>query len=230
MAVRRRRLPRRTFKRRTQKKLNKTQIRQVKRAVRTDKVNRFFPVVSNATLDTAGTMFPLSQILHGTGAANRQSDLVRLVRLRLNYQVQSADETNMMRVILFRWHADTINTTPAKNTLLDTVGNTGYPWLAQHRYQDPVNYTVIYDALHNLQGNGLQDATDNAPFTSTSIQTRRLNIYGKKLGNSKIQFDDSVSLTTGKQHIYMFVCSDSAVGSITHPSILYDALLEFESL
>lgn len=199
---------------------------QVKRMISTRLENKYLGRDVTDTPTTSGVIYNLSQITQGTSENQRIGDQVYLKKLSIRYHAVCGDETNHMRFIIFRWNQDTRTILPTAVDILDTI-TTGDRMTQFIRWQGPKNFTILYDRVHSLAGDGTYsgDAV-YSPWGPASTVFVQKSFYGKSLGAKSISMDAGV--TTGRGHIFLMVFSDSAPASLIHPSFGFTSLLEYE--
>jgi hypothetical protein len=155
-------------------------------------------------VDSAGIVLDLTAITQGIGdTGNRVGDQIVLDRARLSYAVASADTTNVVRVLIFKWMPQSV---PVITNLL-TSGGSQIPW-APHNTDTADQYQVLYDRLHFLAASG--------PGIDGDVLEIKLP--------GKVQFSGGSTTGTGK--IYLILVSDS--GAIPHPVMNLNCALYYE--
>jgi len=208
--------------------LNQRQKKQVKSLISRSIVDKTFGQSFLTTVSANPSFYQLTGINQGVDENARIGDTIHLKRFQFSYSVVCGDEYNQLRLILFRWNQDTQATgIPTYAELMDTATTTDQ--LVQfYRWQGPKNYTVIYDKVHCLAGDGTLSGTSVlSPWGPSSSFHVKKQLYGKKLGSKIIKLDSGV--VTGRNHIYACVLSDSAPASLIHPSISFACLTSYEN-
>lgn len=134
-----------------------------------------------------------SVIPQGDTDTTRDGDqlTISFIETRYSCLVNATDVSNVLRVILFLWHFDNGEYAPAAS---DIVQLNTTPYSSYNR--DSVKqraFTVLHDGLHGVYSGG------------PGIVCKYLKIKNK----SKITFRSGG--TTGKNHLYYLVISDSSV-------------------
>lgn len=189
----------------------------VKKQIRKDDETKYYGAGAvGTTIDYNGGSVNLTySIAQGTDYVNRIGSQITLRGIHLDYNLQIADTTNYMRVIIAQFIQNTGLAVPTITTLLEstTLGTTNAP-MAMYNWTYRQNWIVLYDRLHKL--------------TSVSqpvlVVRKRVRIrYAKK----KIIYNPGAGPTyTGTNQVYMFVVSDSS--AVAHPSISYQYRLLFD--
>lgn len=208
-------MPRRT-RRTTEKgrKLNKRQIRQVKRVVAlSSEVKEADAHAAGLSVTSAPVIVQLGAPTQGdSGTDQRIGNVIQVKSLKVKFSIIAADATNFVRIILFRWHQDGGTIAPTTGDVLQSTVLS--PWLSP--YDENVEHAnlvhVIYDRCFalTLAGNGCVAAS--------------VTRFGKKLGRKKIVFT-SDAVATGTNQIYMLYVSDSVAA--THPTLNYYSRVDF---
>lgn len=181
-------------------KLNKRQTRQVKRIVGNNIESKVADSTILTTFDAAGTFIVLSKPAQGDAYNERSGDVIKAQRLTWRLQTTVADNTNIVRVIIFKWNLDNNITGPSTTAVLETLNVLAY---------------VDYQALQQSKVQILHDRTYALSTEARPNMILTGSLYGKKLGKKKIGFNQGA--TTGIGHYYMMVISDSVASP--HPGI-----------
>lgn len=156
---------------------------------------------SGQTVGNTGTTLSLTP-----NATPRDGNQITPVGLHFSYYVVAADNYNYMRVIVFRWKADTV---PATTSVIDSVAmaaNRGAT--ALYNYTNAGLFTILYDKTHYTD-------TDDPGSRVFQVNLK------KKLGRKKIIFDgDVATAAAGQFKLYAVAVSDS--GAVSHPFINAD--------
>lgn len=168
------------------------------------------------TVSYTGNMFDLSAMAQGDNAQERIGDRAQLVNISMRGRcVSSTDATsyNTLRVILFIWKANTIDTgAPTPAELLQATYAAG-SWT-------PYSPLVVGDNAKSIRV--LSDRTYDVARQSGAVKSFHIN---QKL-NSKVYFADGATSGIGK--VYCYVVSDDAV--TVFPSFEHVTVLKFRDL
>ena len=183
-------------------------------------------VTSASTVSTAGQFVALSSVPQGIGRVQRIGDVLRKKRLNFAYTITAgapgilatADQYNVVRVLIFVWKQDNGLATPTTANILNTSTTTSpYNWDVRHDYQ------VLYDKSHVVHNtpfwNGAAVQWDHgvgATYTLPSQYTLPLK--------GMVEFD--ADSTSGDNHVYLMLISDSAF--TPNPSYTFNSQLMFE--
>jgi len=146
-----------------------------------------------------------STIVQGITESQRIGNQVRLKRAKLRYNVASADTTNFMRFIVFRWKVSTTSDTPSDAELW--LPNSSFQWYSQFLPTKPSRFQVIFDKTVALSAQGPSCANYEVDIPL----------------NWNCAYDTSVN--TGKDHLYFAYISDSAAPA--HPAMSLNMLLHY---
>jgi len=176
----------------------------VRRALRKNLEVKYRSLEYSSTADTTGTFIDISVVSPGTAVDNRIGDRYKPVSMKFNFATQLADLTNRMRMIIFQWHPnDNIDIPQVSELLITTAG---------YETQAPINpnfksqFTILRDQIITL------DAAHVLRDYKFIVRPRR-----------HVEFNNASN--TGRNHIYLFLISDSAVA--THPSYTVTILNSF---
>lgn len=157
--------------------------------------------LAGQTISNVGTTLSLTP-----NSIARDGNQITVVGLHGKYHINAADNYNYVRVVIFRWKADT---SPATSSVLDSVAmaaNRG--GTANYNISNAGLFSVLYDRTHYV------DADD----PGTRVISYNLK---KKIGRRKVIYDgDAASATAGQYKLYMCMVSDS--GAVSHPYINAD--------
>lgn len=202
-------------------KLSEPQKAQVKKTIKQILANHIqhkqWVEFHTVNVDFSGGVYHITPIPQGVGERARVGNSIRPKRLKMRVHSAIADNTNMVRMIIFRWHPSAAAGVPTPASILDDtaptihLGTTAAP-LMPHNWDDRSMYTVLWDRTFVLDSQAPQQAV------------LTLDLYGKKLG-SRISYVDS-STTAVMNGLYVLYVSDSGVAA--HPSLSFTSELEFE--
>lgn len=181
----------------TLKKLNKRQIRQVKRIAHTGMELDYFDNGLSGTGVNAGGILQtgFSTPVQGDSDGERVGDQINIKAFNFRFDLVYGDATNEFRVILFRWYQDNNIATP---TIAQVLQNAAFPINSgiNHDSLKANKLHIMHDKVYSLTQNGNNGALH-----------RSLTIVGKKLGRKKIEFNNAA--ITGSNLIYAVFISDS---------------------
>lgn len=202
-------------------KLSEPQKAQVKKTIKqilSNQIqNKVFMAYHTASVDFAGGVHHITAIPQGAGERARVGNSIRPTRLRMRVHASVADNTNMLRFIVFRWHPSAASGVPTPSSILENtaptalLGTTAAP-LIPLNWADKSQYTVLYDRAFVLDSQAPQQALLN------------LELYGKKI-NTRIHYVDA-STTAVLNGIYVCYLSDSGVAA--HPPFTFTSELQYE--
>lgn len=167
---------------------------------------KFFSTNASLSIDVGGGLFNLSVVPQGDTDQTRDGDMLYCKGLSFNYACYPS-ETNVMRVIIFRWNVSNALASPTPSSVLDNVGFVNSPlanYVQDQRRQRL--FTILYDKIHGIN-------LDNP----TVVRHKYIKL------RSRIAFD--AATTAGKGHIFLLVVSDS--GAVPHPSFNFGSKLMF---
>lgn len=159
-------------------------------------------------------------IAQGTAQGKRIGDEIRLKKIHLRWGALGGDYFNTMRIILFRFNGSNA-TAPVIGDILDGTGEeyvfAPLNWDTRHRYH------IIYDRVIALNQTNTFNSSGTAQSavidTSNSWKVMRpINLFGKKLGKKSVSWDAG-SASTGEDHVYLLVISDSVI--TPNPQLFY---------
>lgn len=189
----------------TDRPLTPSEKRQVKAIVRSSlrgEMKYFDTIFNSVSLDTTGVFVDLSQIPQGASVNNRVGVEVNLVKLEFPLILTSADQTNALRLTLVKYK-------PNNGVVAPTSGNL---------YNLASGIAVCYQRFNLDSSDSYQIIKDKLYATAANSQTFNLNVGDdfNLSGLGKVRFNRG-AVTSGEDHLYMFLSSDSAVA--THPAI-----------
>jgi len=142
-------------------------------------------------------------VAQGVAVYQRVGQSIRVSHISLKGILTSADATQVMRIIVFRWNVSDSSDAPAVSELLDTAGGTIPDYVANYLIYKPSRFTILWDETFIFSSNW-----------------QPLQKFEKEIKcNSLVEYD--VGVNTGKNHIYMMITSDS--GAVTHPSCYFSS-------
>lgn len=168
---------------------------------------KIFDYQSYNNISSVPFLQDLSQVAQGTLVTNRIGDTVKPTHLDIRYVYTVADVTNLMRLIIFKWHPDDASDAPQANEILEDT-TTSYACISPYKWQDRERFTVLYD--HKFT------------FATPSVIQREFSKTIKLRGN--LSFNGTG--LTGSSHIYFLLVSDSAAA--LHPQCLFYSRLYYK--
>lgn len=210
------------------RKLNKRQVKQVKKIINIQSELKYFPfnqtgfsVTSTSVL--TGASFDVTQGLTDTSRIGDQLTLAGSIDFRLH--LSSADSYNIIRWILIQWHP-TSTTTPFPATdgsdVLVAGPSTAIDYLSMYNHDKRSDYTVLFDKTYTLVGNG---TSGTYPYTTSSQIVKHYRISLKK-ASKKVQFVGA-GLQASNRLFWIYVSDSSGV---SHPQAAYSSKLFFRDL
>lgn len=166
----------------------------------------YFDVPSQSTgISTTGTIFgPLSAPAQGDEDTERTGDALRVSSMQIRYQVQVADVTNVMRMVMFQWKSSQMAAPQVGEVLQPYLPGPAPGIFSPYTHDSRDNMRILWDS------GLLQLAVDDTGnVCGTAYVTKGF------LNERKIQF--VAGATTGYPHIYLLCISDS--GAVTHPTV-----------
>lgn len=160
--------------------------------------NKYFDTLTGVSYTDVGIMIDLSLVPQGDTDITRDGDQLYATSLQIRGYLTVADNTNVARVIVFRWKCDSV---PLNDNILDTTykGSVNYVNSGYH-HDGRSDFVVLSDKTYNMQ---------------LGTNRSQMRYYLNKKLNHKINYN--AGTTAGRNKIYMFVISDSA--AIAHPTI-----------
>jgi len=163
----------------------------------------------STTADISGSMAGLvTGIVQGTAEDERIGDTIRVSALKMKGYIALGDTQNRFRLIVLQWHPDSAFETPSVSKILTTSTTYALGPNSLPNYFQRQKYKILYDKSVVLSAD-----RPEAPFTC--------NVYKKRM--RPVQFN--VGATTGKNHLYYLIISDSSAA--VHPSISFDYQLHY---
>jgi len=153
-------------------------------------------------------------VVPGTTDQTRIGDSIFTRSIELNYAVTSitADQFNMIRVLIFIWKP---TSTPVVTDVLQFGNGTVIAPLSPYNHDRRDDFFILYDKLHMMPykdaGAGLVSVTSN------SAQAKMNLIYKIPSFLRKVQYVATTAV--GNNHVYMLFYGDSAVAP--HPQFAY---------
>lgn len=210
-----------SFKANKKAKLSEPQKVQVKKTIKqilsNHIQNKLWTDAHTASVDFAGGVYHITPIPQGATEHSRVGNSIRPKRLRMRVHAGVADNTNMVRMIIFRWRPSAATGVPTPASILDNsaptafIGTTNAP-LMPLNWNDRSMYSVLWDRTFVLDSQSPQQAV------------LTLDLFGKKL-SPRIEYVDA-STTAVLGGLYVLYISDS--GAVSHPSLTFVSELEFE--
>jgi secreted trypsin-like serine protease len=195
--------------------VTKQQVRQMIRSANDKGLEEKYLDVAGAAgaISTATGFLSLSTIPQGNTAVSRVGLEVQPESLEVQYTwLGSADSTNLVRVVIFQWHADDAIDPPSASQLFEQ-GVLGANLNVVEPYSKPNAdlHTILYDKTWSL--------VNGASSTSLQVITPWFKIK-KRMRPMKF-----IGATTGTGMIYAAFVSDSGV--VPHPTITHSHRLLF---
>ena len=186
-----------------QKEVKKLAANVIDSRDRAERELKCFEVITfNQAISTAPAIIQLtSGMVTGTLQNQRIGNEVSLHNHLIRYSVSSADSTNVVRVIIFRWFGIGV---PAGNQILSDAVLA--PWLSPLDCADDVDIQVIHDNLMCFD-------TDDTIFVDKQFR----DLSGKAVWNDQGG--------TVKGQLFMLLVSDSDVSS--HPSMTFNSRVKY---
>jgi len=192
---------------RSAKRLNKTQKKQIKRLIAGQEEKKFTYVLNAQSPPNSGVIGAMINISQGDTVSTREGDTIKIKKLDLRYNVICADATNQLRFIILQWHEDNALDAPTVATILNTASAQGAnePYLQSDQR---LKYKVLFDKTHylTLAGNACEGG----------------HVILRNIAN--VQFN-TASATQGKNMLYFIAISDSS--AVTHPQTNFDSYIQF---
>lgn len=206
---------------RKKSKLSEPQKAQVKKTIKQILANhiqdKLWIAAHTASVDFVGGVYHITAIPQGVTERSRVGNSIRPKRLRMRIHAGIGDNTNMVRMVVFRWHPSAAAGVPTVYSILEDtaptafVGTSNAP-LMPYNWADKQMYTVLWDRTFVLDAQSPQQAVVN------------LELYGKKL-NPRINYVDA-STSAVLNGLYVMYISDS--GAVSHPTLTFTSELTFE--
>lgn len=173
---------------------------------------------------TTGACYPLSAVTQGVGMNSRVGDALKLQKLTFSYTVtvgatgiiSAADQYNIVRFVVFQYHADDAVAPVTTNILYSATV------VSQHNYDNRRDYRILYDKNHVVYNTPVWNgsAVTWAHGTGGTIATPKPVVINL---SSSVQYDSNG--VTGAGNLYLLVLSDSAFSP--YPGIVFSSLLTY---
>lgn len=165
------------------------------------------------SIPTGGIIGHLSTVGQGDTDGTRDGDQLSVTKFEIRGMVKTADATNNVRIIVFRWNGDS---TPSTTDIVQNFQGTGtdLDFLRPINHDHKKNIKILYDRWFRL-------STSEAFMSDIPFRVVR---YGKRLGAKKITYENGTT-TPLKGGIWMMAFSDS--GAISHPGVSYEGMVHF---
>ncbi len=188
-------------KRRKPKRKKNNFAAKVKRIVTGMSEKKVIHLQRTVSIDNTGTFYPLASIAEGSTNYQREGDEINVTRVDLYYQIEKADTTNTMRVIVFSKEGSTVPSAIAE--ILQSTSQYGVlaPYLQDRTY----GFKIHYDEAHTV----------HADKEFTDIIRAQVKFPGDGL---KLHYNDSGATAYGNRSLWLVMLSDS--GAATHPQIV----------
>lgn len=209
------------------KKLNKEQIKEVKKIISVRQELKYSNIFFNAIASTTtASILLLTDIAQGNTDSTRNGDKLMLSRyFDLRYIWTIGDQSNFVRTIIFQWkpQGGPLSYTPTPADIL-FAGSTGIIDVdSMYLHDTRSQYTILYDKVHALAGNGTFNpaGTTIYPYTGMSFIYVHKRI---KIPRLQVQFESAGS-TTMTNGIYVIYVSDSQI--TPNPKLTLNAMFKF---
>jgi len=198
----------------------------------------YFPAIDDVGTATAD----LTVIPSGAQQGQRVGRKVKLTKIVFKMEAFGStsglfvgpDQYNTLRVLLFRWKEDTNTAIPKVPLYTDILDNRSAAntysthWL--YNYNNSDKFVVLYDKLVKVAPVPLWNSSTNSiTFASAGEQyTHSLagTMYGRKLGNKTLIFNDDSTGTSGNDKVWLMILSDST--TTPDPTCSFDAHIFYE--
>lgn len=190
-----------------------------KRVLRGEAESKYWTYpLDSFTVDTTGRMldlFSLAALPNGTTDTSRTGDTISVKSFHMKGTMTAADNTNLIRVILFAWRPSSGTGTPTVSDLLSAS------WAS--------NYTLAYKSVDNSRDKEVKVFYDKTfPLISSTDKVYKMFSANVPFPNGhKIQFIGGSS-TVAANKFYIYFVSDSSAA--THPSLLMNYRFYFTDL
>lgn len=198
------------------KKMYKIAKKVTKRIINQQIERHYFDTEQDNTVSSSGSIYELSGTTVGDGDTQRTGDRITIKSLQIRGNVNLGDATNIVRIIVFQWLADSGAALPDASTDIlqsTTVGTANAPFGMYSKDFAGYTWVPLYDKTIQLT------TQDDAKLFYVNISAK--NFKGK--ARPYIQYQGSGQ--NGVGNLFMAVYSDS--GAITHPGINFVARLRF---
>lgn len=198
----------RTYKKKRSKRSKKTALatkKYVKYMFNKELEHKWFGAEYNANIADTGTFVDFSAVTQGVGSVQRIGDKINPTTIKFDISFLAQDLTNRFRLIIFQWHPNDNADAPQIQEIIS--------YTAGYQTQAPLNpdfreqYTLLKDDFLHFETNSL-------------LQHRRYIFRPKRV----IDYNAAGS-TNGRNHIYVFMVSDSAV--VPHVGVTITSMLMF---
>jgi len=172
------------------------------------KTTKTASTTASTTYGSTTSFIDLTSIGLGTGANLRTGNEINLHHLDINMLFVIADTSNFVRIIIFQWFPSDSSDAPQANEIYNSTYSSGNNEhfallnpLKPSRFKVYKDFTIKLDAAH-------------------VIEHRQMRI------NCKHKCAFEVGVSTGRNHMYMAIVSDSTVGA--HPTVALNWNVEFD--
>ena len=170
-------------------------------------------ITSYTVCDYNGLIYDLTPVAQGTADTERIGDSYLPVDIEIRGQVHGADNSNCMRIILFRWNQDSNATGDPvpSNILQSTFTGTDMAPYAPYYHDKTPNFWIIADERIELMGSTSSSAYVKNFEIKRHLQTKPVSV--------------TASGVNGTYKLYLLVISDS--GTVSHPSVTFGSRVFF---
>lgn len=184
-------------------------IQKVLKTVERKKQDKFYEFYSAYNQDSAWIFNDLTgSIAQGTTASTRIGMSIRLTHLKARTTITIADATQVVRVIFFRWKVSDTADAPAATELFTATGLGSYSVGAPILPVKPSRFQIIKDVTITMATN----------WKPVQVLEHDISL------NWNVEYD--IGVNTGKDHLYMATCSDSA--AVSHPQMTHEFLVHYQ--
>lgn len=190
-------------------KLNKREIREVKRIVGSESESKY-QITQNVNVGISAApvgpaMLNLISPGQGISGSQRTGDKIHIKQMQIRMSLIYGDATNYIRCIFFQWIPNTATQAPTAGAILDNPANGILTPMNQ--VNQGVLFRPLLDRTYSLVSSG-----------SNAVLFRAFRLYGSRLGRKTLQFNPAA--TTGFNQIFCLAFSDSAAAPTPGLSII----------
>lgn len=205
------------------RKLNKRQVKDVKRLINRNIELKYFPYVANTTSVTStgasvGNPFDVPQ---GNTDTSRNGDSLKWCgKIDFRFEIvngfgATADLYNKVRVVIYQFKDATISgQSPIPSQIFINGPSGAIDVLSQYNHDFRHDYHILFDkTYHTALSTNVANSTQ-APNSTTGVKHYRISL---KKANKVVQYQGGGGQATNR--LFLYYISDSSAA--THPTIQY---------